>query len=32
MSESEQERRGICCPEAEHTVVMQAYDLPMRAI
>jgi hypothetical protein len=32
MSKSEQERRGICCHEAGHAVVMHAYDLPVRAV
>jgi hypothetical protein len=32
MSENDQERRGICCHEVGHAVVMHAYDLPVQAV
>jgi hypothetical protein len=32
MNELEQERRGICCHEVGHAVVMHAYDLPVQAV
>jgi hypothetical protein len=32
MNESEQERRGICCHEAGHAVVLHALEVPVRAI
>jgi ATP-dependent Zn protease len=32
MSKSEQERRGTCCHEAGHAVVLHAYHVPVHAI